>query len=233
MPPEEVCAAFNLPANRRTRPIGVAPAQPFDRTKGQLRRTVVGSIAAVVLCLMVLFALAKPGQVVLDQRGITSDRYLSEAGFLSRPFAIPEGTHICKLNVTSTGLNNSWVAVSVAFLDEDENVLLDADATVEYYHGVEGGERWSEGSQKDSTLVKLKGPQKYRINIFGDAGTWRSSYGARASTSKATLGLRLERGVIPARYFLIGFVVVAVYPVFQIGRQVFFEAQRWPSEDDD
>lgn len=230
--PDEVGDAFKLPQNKRTKPRGVAPAQPFVRTKHQLRRTLVGLIAAAILFVMMGFAWLGGGTTVLHEGGITSNEYLAESGYITQPFDIPTGTHICKLAVTGSGLNNSWVGLSVAFLDEDEKVVLDADATVEYYHGVEGGESWSEGSRNDYTLLRLKGPNRYRLNIFGNAGTW-SGGGGRSTTGGSPVHIRLVRDVLPARYFLFATLLAVMYPAWQIGRQVAFEGRRWPSDDDD
>ncbi|REK20133.1 MAG: DUF4178 domain-containing protein [Planctomycetota bacterium] len=232
-PPEDVVKAFGLPDEKRTHPRGVAPAQPFLQTRAQRRRKWIGLVATGILLLLTAQAWMTGGTVVLQETGITSNQYLAESGYVTQPFEIPEGTHICKLAVTGSGLNNSWVALSVAFLDAEENVVLDADATVERYHGVEGGESWSEGSRNDYTLVRLTGPNTYRLNVFGDAGVWSRSGGDRQTSNGSPIDIRLARDVVPARYFLVAAIIAAAYPAWEIGRKVMFEGRRWPSEDDD
>ena len=233
MTPDEVVAAFRLPPEKRTRPRGVAPAQPFVRSAGQRFNIVAGLAATLVLVVLGMIAWLTSGTVVLDEGGISSASYLSESGYVTQPFEIPAGTHICKLSVSGSSLNNSWVALSVAVLDADENVVLDADATVEYYHGTEGGESWSEGSRNDYALVRLRGPQSYRLNVFGDAGVWSPTGGDQRTSSGGPIHIRMHRGVVPARYFLFATLLAAVYPVWEIGRQLVFEGRRWPSSDED
>lgn len=233
VPRAEIAEAFGIAEDQLPRPSGVAPAQPFVRTKGQGFRAWTGLAVAVFLFGALLLAFASGGgKKVFDSGSISSNQYLSERGYVSPPIEIPDGTHVCKLHAHSSGVNNSWVALSVAFLDEDENVVMDADQTVEYYHGVEGGESWSEGSRSDSTFFVLTGPKKYRLNVFGEAGTW-SPRGESKTTSGAAVQMQLYRDSVPVRYFVIASLLALIYPVWEFGRKLLFESRRWPSDDDD
>jgi len=232
LPVQEVADAFKIDVQKLPRPEGVAPAQPFKRTAGQRTRAWAGVIVGGVLLILALMALVTGGgEKIFEHPRVESSQYLSDAGFVSQPFEVPGGSHICKLAIEGHGLNNSWVGLSVAFLDEAENVVLDADAQVERYHGVEGGESWSEGSRSDYALFRLKGPATYRLNIFGEAGVWSRVGGDRRTTRGAPLSVALYRDVLPARYFVYAGILALVYPVWEFGRGAMFEARRWPSDD--
>ena len=224
--------AFKIPDDKRTHPRGIAPAQPFKRSQSQRLRSIACVIAAALLVVLVFVAWLNQGTVIMQARNVPASDYLSETGFVSDPFEIPEGTHISKLSIQSNGLSNTWVATSVAILDENETVVLDADAIVEEYHGHTGGESWREGSQSDYTLLRLTGPGIYRLNVFGASGSWSPSGGDRSSTTGPPIDITLETGVVPARYFLIAAIVAAIYPIWSFGRKFFFEARRWPNEED-
>lgn len=228
---DEVGNAFQLPENQRTRPRGVSPAQPFLRTKGQSRRTLAGFIAVAVLFGLMIGALTKQGSLVFQSRNIPSSAYLADDGYTTEPFSIPEGTHICKLRVEGNHLDNSWVSISVAFVDDQENVLLDTDATVERYSGYEGGESWSEGASSRTRLVRLEGPKTYQMVVFGETGTWSTASGDRVTQSGSSVSVELHRGVVPLRYFVMAMLLTAIYPVKESLRKGFFEMQRWPSDD--
>ena len=232
LPCEEVCTAFSLEAGKLRQPSGVAPAQPFYRSGDQTIRAKAGLAAAVLILSAMIF-----GWIVTDPREVhsttmTSADYLSERGYVSEPFDVPRGNHIYKLQINSDGVYNSWVDMSIAFLDEDENVVLDADAIVESYSGTEGGESWSEGSKHDYTLIRLRGPNTYRLNVFGGAGTW-SRRGDRESSSGPAVTLKLYQDVMPIRFYLFGAIVALLYPMKEFGRGLLFEQRRWPSDDDD
>jgi hypothetical protein len=189
--------------------------------------------AGLLLMLMCVSTFGTAGELLFSTGHVTSEEYLSDTGFMSRPFEVPKGSHICSLSAKTSRLDNAWVGLTVAFLDKDDNVVLDADSIVEYYHGVEGGERWSEGSLEDETLMLLDGPKEYRVNIFGETGVWSRTGGDRTTTTGAPVSIAIYRGMKPARYFFFAAIIALVYPLWEFGRGVLFESRRWPSDDDD
>lgn len=225
--PKEVAEGFGVDVARLPTRRGVAPAQPFQRSRDQRACALVGLATSMILLMLCIFAYSKQGVQLISNDQVPSHQYLSDGGYISPRFTVPDGSHICKLTVSSSGLNNSWVALSVAFLDEEDNVLLDTEANVEYYYGTEGGESWSEGSRKDQTLFRLVGPKTYRINVFGESG------GSRGARVNAPVSISLYQDVAPARYFFMVALVAFIYPVWEFGRQVMFASRRWPSDDDD
>lgn len=234
MTPEQVASAFEVSRHELPDPEGEAPAQPFVVTEDQSVRALSGLMIGLMLLLMAGVAyFAARGNPVYRSGPIYAGVYLSERGFLSQPIEIPEGRHICRLEVRSDSVNNSWVAVSVAFLDPNENVLMDADAEVAYYHGVEGGESWSEGSRTDNTLLILDGPETYRLEVFGNAGLWSARGGDRKTTNGPSVEITLYSDATPARYFLIAGIVALIYPAWRYGRQALFESRRWSSAYDE
>ena len=206
---------------------GTAPAQPFDRSTGQKARMNIGfGFSAALLCLF-LWSSCHSGDQTLRER-FDLRRIASSKGAISKTFVIPEGEHIMEMDVFARN-DNSWVNVGIAFVDENDDVDFDAEAVMESYSGYTDGEHWSEGSDSDSTLFKLKGPKKYRLNIFGEGGMWPSGYVKKSGVVDVTL----SQGAIPSRYFLLALIVVLIYPVKELVRQITFESTRWPSEDDD
>lgn len=233
MPRQEVAAAFGKKANELPRPIGVAPAQPMLNPPGQALRTKIGWAASGLLFfLFVVTWMIGGGKQMLSTGAISSNVYLSERGFVSQPFDVPEGNHVCRLVARGSNLNNAWVGLTIAFLDQDEKVILDTDPQVEYYSGVEGGERWSEGSEKDTKLFRLSGPRTLRVNAFGEAGVWSRSGGDQKTESGSSVTIDVYRGVMPARYFLVAMILTLIYPVVQTARRILFETRRWPTDDD-
>jgi hypothetical protein len=60
---------------------------------------------------MAFFGTAAKAKVLL-QDSIT-DAYLTEAGWTSKPFTIPEGTHVCELTVRNGSIDNTWAAMGL------------------------------------------------------------------------------------------------------------------------
>lgn len=79
-------------------------------------------------------------------------------------------------------VDNSWVEASVDMINENTGEEKSFAVGVEYYHGVDGGESWSEGSSgSEETLCSVK-PGRYHLVItpFKDTNTpaqWIEIYG--------------------------------------------------------
>ena len=108
---------------------------------------------------------------------------------------------------------------------------MDFSAQMSYYHGVEGGESWSEGSKRDTKVFKLKTPGDYRLLMVGQAGV--DNKGSDVLRSGAKVHITISEGVELTRYYA-GFGILcllagAVEPI----RRYSFEYKRWGGEDDD
>ncbi len=226
MKPEDVFAAFSwdepVPGT-----YGVHPAQPFHR--GPLARTlmVLGAIFALVNGLM-LFASFGSDQDVIFNKKYGPDAYLKES--LSEPFTIGE-SNIMGLKIAAP-LNNSWIALQVALVDSSDKVVQEMESDISYYHGVEGGESWSEGSRSSSTYGKSPPPGTYRLLFKASGGMGNRGTRARGEN----LQIALVQGVMLSRYFLAAFIFSLLFPVFEFVRKRLFEARRWAAvmgDDDD
>jgi hypothetical protein len=127
-------------------------------------------------------------------------------------------------------LNNSWLACDVALLDAKDNVVEEVDAEISYYHGVEGGESWSEGERRTTTYFKAPTAGSYRLILKASAGS-----GIAGLPRGEPLAIRLYQGAVLSRYFLAAFIIVALFPLFEISRKYLFEKRRWGpvTEDED
>ncbi len=227
---EQVAKGLSIPARKLPGPRGVAPAQPFARSSSRRLAMKAGAIVGSLLLMLAFFAVCRSGVPVIANQTITDASYLSEQGYISPPFSAPEGEHIYKLEATARSLNNQWVALSAAILDEQERIVLDADATVEYYQGVEGGERWSEGSMHDHVLFRLSGPATYRLNVFGETGSWSPSSGDRPEQSGPPVTISLYCDVHPARYYLWGAILAWLFPAWEIVKGLWFRSRQWSDD---
>ena len=64
-----------------------------------------------------------------------------------------------------TRVDNSWVWVDMGLVDDETDQEFGyTGSEVGYYYGVEGGERWTEGSQKGSHSMKTPAAGTYYID---------------------------------------------------------------------
>ena len=133
------------------------------------------AIALMVSLVAFLFAAAS-GREVLDQR-LPADELHTE--LLSEPFEVRRDGSVIKL-ILEAPLDNAWMSIDLGLVRDDgaePRVVHVADRDLEYYHGVEGGERWSEGTRKKSQYLRLDSAGTYRLLVRAVSGsaTARSS----------------------------------------------------------
>jgi len=221
-----IWTAFGL-AGRAPSPDGVHPAQPFVRGPVARALMIVGGIFALINLGLLGWSCAGEGTEIHSE-SFQSSQYAGEC--LSRPFVI--GPQPVMSMRVSAPLNNSWIGVNVALVNSDEQVIAEIEDDLCYYHGVDEGESWSEGSSDHETFFKAPTPGTYRLLLQGTGGSGET--GAGPSRGEP-LTVRLSQGAVLSRYFLAAFLFAFLFPFFELTRQHLFEKRRWApvTEDDD
>src|SRR5262249_57728788 len=60
-------------------------------------------------------------------------------------------------------VENSWVGVEGALVNEETGLVQIFDLPIEYYHGVEDGESWSEGGKEAHVYLSALPPRPYPL----------------------------------------------------------------------
>ena len=82
-----------------------------------------------------------------------------------------------KANVELTfraDVDNSWFYISGEMVNDETGDTYYFERTCEYYHGVDGGESWSEGSSTQNILLSGVPGGKYYINFDTESGDFRA-----------------------------------------------------------
>jgi hypothetical protein len=140
---------------------GVNIAQPyyFDVTN-----------TAIIFCIFLLMIISANWYIYKDQseqvvfnKAIAftdfNDREFTSESFVLNGSSAPMTIHV------STDVDNSWANVDIALVDEKTNDEIHANKDIEYYHGYEDGESWTEGNWSEKfNLCGVKGG-KYHLLI--------------------------------------------------------------------
>jgi hypothetical protein len=223
--PEEVAAAFGVERSVLPRPLGVAPHQPYSRSSMPKLSTAIMTLFGLVYGLLGLWAWISPGHKVAEFR-ISPAQYESE--FVTEPFEINGTNSLCRATFRSE-VDNSWVYLDVAVLNDKEQALLDFSAEMSYYHGVEGGESWTEGSRDDAQVFKLAEPGQYNLFVLGQAGTGNQP----AAIAGQAVHVTIFADTTLKRYYFTGAALCALYAFAALGHRSSFEKRRWGDDDDD
>lgn len=249
--PEEVWAAYGSSPGSTPlpRPLGVGALQPSPFEKDvQASIAWSGMCFAAALCLLLFFFVRAPNEVLVSGSfPVKRPQHAQQpAGFgasprrppsppssavdESVPFTIEQGSRNLELAIDSD-VNQTWAAVSVALINletHEKHFLGQLESA--HYHGYEGGESWSEGSQSASRFAPGVAPGRYVLRV---ESAWES--GKRPPVIRLTL----TSGVPRLLHFFLLALFLCSFPAFAIYRNARFETERWKesefgsSRDDD
>lgn len=214
--PEAVKEAFGL--DRQMPPkLRVAANQP-NRARNSFRALlpVAGMLLAALIALQLLFSSTAKNALVWDETFLVK----SDTLLVSPPIALEGSTGNVEVQL-KTGLSNNWMEMS-AYLHNPETgrdyaFKLNAD----YYHGVDGGESWSEGSSNDRVVLN---------GIPG--GNYEMVMAIYSSVNYPSFSVEVRRDVPFYSNFLFVFVLLLLYPVYLFIQGLQFEKMRWQEAEE-
>lgn len=146
------------------------------------------------------------------------------AAWYSEPFEIPEAEPV-EVSV-SANMDNSWLWVGGALIQEDTGAVYEFDVEPSFYSGVEDGESWSEGSRDQSKTLPAvpKGRYVLRLQPAIDTPENCEKPGTRCPSGVA-VKVVAGRPVLWPGFF--AFLLIALGPLLAFLRTRSFEAARW------
>lgn len=212
--PAAVEQAFGISGLQR--PSLVAPNQPNPH-KGMGKYWLAFAAAIVVLGLVL---------------GLTTRRtQVFQQGYQFQPLPNADGTQTVfsdpftlqgRKNImisTTADVDNTWVYFEGDLINQDTGLVQPFAMPVEYYHGVEDGETWSEGKRTNTAFLTSLPAGTYTLRIEGQWEHWEQG--------SPGLSVTVEQGVLHGVYWLMALMTITVVPVFVFFRRLSFEGRRW------
>ncbi len=240
MKPRELAAAFgDKPELQFGGGTGVAPNQP-DPAGAAATPLTLAFLALIALG--IVFAMIAPARLVYQQvvsipapgAGPSASisgpagTFTPPAGgelptdtnppnvFFSEPFALEAGKNV-ELGFRAS-LDNNWAYVVASVVNVASGDVVTVDASMEYYHGYEDGESWSEGKDHDTEVIGPVAAGQYVVRLEMQHG---------ASSGEVPLTVRVRQGVFRPRYLGLALGVLGI-PFFLLGLYSYtFERKRW------
>lgn len=131
----------------------------------------------------------------------------------------------------SSSVDNSWMYAAIDLVNDKTGEVVSFDDSVEYYHGYEDGESWSEGSNTSTSMIGPQPAGDYVMRV-------EAMHGA---TSVANLSVFVTQDVFRHKYFWYGLLCLGL-PIFVWWwRARSFHKKQWensnvivhPGDDDD
>ena len=230
-----VWEAFGLPG-RPPAPRGVYANQPSPHG----RSGSLWPLAALLLSLLFAATVARystardavvfeqgyaytPGSAAVDDAG-------GPTAFVTPSFDLPPGRFGGAANVevdTEASLDDNWMAVDYALVDEETGRSYDLARDVSYYSGrdPEDGSRWTEGGRRDRARIGPVPAGRYFLRAEPSGGE------ARPGAGPVRWTVTVRRDVPSPALPLLAALALLVPPVVGLARSAAFEVRRWAESD--
>lgn len=162
---------------------------------------------------------------VSDAEDPSAKKEKPESAVFSDPFKIPIGSNV-EAEVTADSMQNSWLWVGMALINEKTQEVFEMEAEASYYSGVEGGESWSEGSKHQTASVGGLSPGTYVLRIQPVIDTPANcSLSTTKCPSSFTIKVKNDVAIVwPGVLALLLFIVTPIVALIRMGS---FETRRW------
>ena len=230
MSPAEIWQAFNLKGDP-PQATGVYANQPNPHEgKPAAALKLFGAFFAIALALLIFFAMSHKSEPIFTGKFSFDPTSQSDQTAVSKPFDIA-GSHTTALHVESrAAVDQNWVYLQMALVNEATNESFDFGETLSYYSGVDEGESWSEGSSRQGTTVHKVPPGRYYLRIDPERDR---EPGESAAAASRPIDYRVEvfQGATNYGLFFIVILLLLPPPVIAWLRYRFFENRRWSESD--
>jgi hypothetical protein len=138
----------------------------------------------------------------------------------SEPFQLQSRQNI-RVSATAN-VDNSWVDIQGDVINNETNESQGFAVPIEYYHGVDEGESWSEGKTGDNAYLSAMPAGTY---ILGLDIRWEKIQ------QPMTVTVKVEQGVMNGGYVLLALLLLTVPPFLVMIYHFSFSAKRWKDSD--
>ncbi len=198
----DIWKAFGLEGNP-PEPVGVYENQPSPLSAETTAIWVAfaGFMVLLVLMFIGLSSFARNEQVFQGTYEFNTNTR-GEASFVTDVFELKGHTSDLELT-TSSNVDNKWIYLSYALINQDTGWAQDFGREVSYYHGYDEDGSWSEGGREDSVAIPSVPPGNYYLRVepesdFGHGTIYYSISAKRDVPQVSFFGLALPALLVPA-----------------------------------
>ena len=203
-------------------PIGVYENQPspMSAAVSATWKMVFGFAVSLIILMAVFYAVARDESVFESSYGFDTNT-TGEASFVTDVFELKGHTSDVVLT-TSAELDNNWIYLNYALVNEDTGHAYDFGREVSYYHGYDSDGSWSEGKKKDSVTIPSLPPGHYYLRIEPESDPRHG---------KIYYSVSLRRDVPQFSFFALGALGLLIPAAVLTWRSISFEHLRWAESD--
>ena len=198
------------------RPSGIAPNQPYKHW--WVYKYWLAFILVVLAAGFLTLVLSGSTKEVFSQT-VTMQPLPNADGtqvFFSNQFELAGRRNI--RIVGESQVQNTWIYLEGDLINEETGVVQSFPIEISYYQGVEDGESWSEGGQKDSAYTSSMPAGKYVLRLEGQWEKWQQP---------ATIAIKIEQNVTHGFNLILALIILSIGPIIMMIYHISFEHKRW------
>ena len=206
--------AFNVTG--LPRPSGVAPNQPYKH-KWIYKYWILFVVVLLITGFLMLVVSGSEKEVF--KQTVTLAPLPNADGtqiFFSEPFELT-GRRNIEIDGESQ-VQNTWVYLEGDLINDDTGVVQSFPIDISYYQGVEDGESWTEGDQKDAAHTSAMPSGRYILRLEGQWEKWQEP---------AVVTVSVKQNVPTGFNLLIALIAISVGPIVMLIYHIGFERRRW------
>lgn len=214
---KELAAAFSAELPPRTA-MGVLDPKGYMNLSRLVKVTLIA--VAVLIAVHWLIGFGKQNKVLLDQDILLKDS-LATTTFVSSKFELTKWSSNLKLYINAP-VDNSWLDLEASLVNNNNGQEYHVEQLVEYYHGYDGGDSWSEGSATETAYLNGIPSGTYFLRIEAERDTTNGSWNGLRQFS-----LTVINDVPTHRNFFIILGLLLLWPIISYIRLRYTERRRW------
>ena len=215
--PEEVRHAFRLTTPLPLR-IGVGASQPSPHARKAAQAVRLAGLFIAIAFLLQIATLLLAQNRLVYQTSLAFNAADAEKSRVSDVFEI-NGRPSNVMVRTNANVNNAWVYLSMALINDDTGTAYDFGREISYYSGTDSDGAWTEGSRADEAFLPSIPAGHYYLRIEPE-GSGSTSY-----------SVQVYRDVPRWWLFFVAVGLLVVPPVIFFMMQRSFEHKRWSESD--
>ena len=192
------------------------PLKPFKAPISKAFSYASGIFAIIFLLLILILSIFYGGDLV------------KKSAFANRNaqivFHVDKPEHLIEIQMNAN-VDNSWVYYDISVIDEQKEEVYSMGEEISYYHGYDGGESWSEGSDSATAYFKVQKPGDYFL-LFNAPENPRAVY----------TRIEVKENVVRPLYFVILLIIFVLFSSWYLVKLASYHTMLWKhtqEEDDD
>ena len=217
----DIWKSFGLKGDPPER-IGVYENQPSPLSGDTTKIWVAfAGLATVFLMMLVGFSIFARGDLVMQGDYQFDSSTHGEASFVTDVFKVEGHTSDLELT-TDASVDNSWIYLNYALINQDTGQAYDFGREVSYYHGSDADGAWSEGSRRDTVAIPSVPPGNYYLRVEPESALGSGLIG---------YSIAARRDVPQMSFFGIAVLALLAPAALITWRSMNFEHLRWAESD--